>query len=140
MKPRIGTVRSLAAPDDGTTTKGARRRTVAYYGRTVARNIVIQVSKSILLQCNKLNYGLIFSCFQAVRGCPTAARRPRRGAQLLGARYAEQIHGAVAIRAAEIADDARDSSMDAIAARILANAPPRFALAELRCQADDLIE
>jgi hypothetical protein len=59
---------------------------------------------------------------------------------LLGARYAEQIHGAVAIRAAEIADDARDSSMDAIAARILANAPPRFALAELRCQADDLIE
>jgi hypothetical protein len=66
-------------------------RTVAYYGRTVARNIVIAVSKSILLQCNKLNYGLIFSCFQAVRGCRTAAHRLRPEAQLLGARYVEQI-------------------------------------------------
>jgi hypothetical protein len=81
MKPRIGTARSLAAPDDGTTTEGARRRTVAYYGRTVARNIVIQVSKSILLHCNKLNYGLIFSPFQGLRDGRTAARRPRPGAQ-----------------------------------------------------------
>jgi len=40
----------------------------------------------------------------------------------------------------EIADHARDSSMHAIAARILAAAPPRFALAELRCRADDVIE
>src|SRR5215813_793350 len=131
MKPRIGTVRSLAAPDDGTTTEGARRRTVAYYGRTVARNIVIAVSKSILLQCNKLNYGLIFSCFRAVRGCRTAAHRPRPKAQVHGARYAEQIPALWRFGPVEIADHTRDDSMDAIATRILAAAPPRFALAGL---------
>jgi hypothetical protein len=44
----------------------ARRRTVAYYVEPCARNIVIQASKSILLQCNKLNYGLIFSSSREV--------------------------------------------------------------------------
>src|ERR1700730_8695266 len=70
IKPRIGTVRSLAAPDDGTTTKGARGRTVeCYLGRTVGRNIVLRRPKSILLHCNKLNRDLIFSCLPR-KNCP----------------------------------------------------------------------
>src|SRR5262245_20889548 len=35
MKPQVETVRSLAAPDDGTTTNVARGRTVECYDRTV---------------------------------------------------------------------------------------------------------
>src|SRR5262245_52991117 len=56
------TVRSLAAPDDGTTTNVARKtdgRTVA--DEPLARNIVICGPKSILLHCNKSHEGLIFS-------------------------------------------------------------------------------
>src|SRR5262249_19237556 len=60
------------------------------YGRTVARNIVIQASKSILLQCNKLNYGLIFSSFRGSRWpsrCLSCSSRLNCSARL----YAEQI-------------------------------------------------
>jgi len=45
--------------------------------------------------------------------------------------YAEQIPALWRFGPVEIADHTRDSSMDAIAARILADAPPRFALAGL---------
>jgi pimeloyl-ACP methyl ester carboxylesterase len=45
--------------------------------------------------------------------------------------YAEQITALWRFGPVEIADHTRDSSMDAIAARILADAPPRFALAGL---------
>jgi len=45
--------------------------------------------------------------------------------------HAEQITALWRFGPVEIADHTRDSSMDAIAARILADAPPRFALAGL---------
>src|SRR5262245_42918685 len=74
------------------------------YGRTVARNIVIQASKSILLQCNKLNYGLIFSSFQ---GFAMAEPVPVvLIAQLLGAALCRADPGAVAIRVQ--ADQSKD--------------------------------
>ena len=45
--------------------------------------------------------------------------------------YAEQIPALWRFGPVEIADHRRDSSVDAIAVRILADAPPRFALAGL---------
>ena len=45
--------------------------------------------------------------------------------------YAEQIPALWRFGSVEIADHTRDASMDAIAARILRDAPPRFALAGL---------
>jgi pimeloyl-ACP methyl ester carboxylesterase len=45
--------------------------------------------------------------------------------------YAEQVPALWRFGPVEIADHTRDSTMDAIAARILADAPPRFALAGL---------
>ena len=60
---------------------------------------MIQASKSILLQCNKLNYGLIFSSFQGVRDGRAAAHRPHPGTQLLGAALCRADSSAVAIRA-----------------------------------------
>jgi hypothetical protein len=65
---------------------------------------VIQASKSILLQCNKLNSGLIFSCFQAVRGCRPLPIVLVPKAQLPGARYDEQIPALWRFAPVEIAD------------------------------------
>src|SRR5258707_4528901 len=54
-----------------------------------------------------------------------------RGLNCSALLYAEQIPALWRFGPVEIADHTRDSSMDAIAARILADAPPRFALAGL---------
>ena len=45
--------------------------------------------------------------------------------------YAEQIPALWRFGPVQVADHTRDDSMDAIASRILAAAPPRFALAGL---------
>jgi hypothetical protein len=56
-----------------------------------ARKIVIQASKSILLQCNKFNYGLIFFLFREfVRAEPLPILRIP-GLNCSARLYAEQI-------------------------------------------------
>src|SRR5262249_57106400 len=45
--------------------------------------------------------------------------------------YAEQIHALWRLGPVQVADHPRDDRMDAIATRILAAAPPRFAPAEI---------
>jgi hypothetical protein len=84
---------------------------------------VIQASKSILLQCNKFNYGLIFSSFRGVRDGRATALLLIPGLNCSARLYAEQIPALGRFGPVEIADCTRDSSMDAIAARILADAP-----------------
>src|SRR5438034_1388683 len=52
--------------------------------------------------------------------------------------YAEQIPALWRFGPVQVADHTRDDSMDAIASRILAAAPPRFALAGLVGDGDEL--
>src|SRR4029450_1378093 len=97
-----------------------------------ARNIVVRGSKSILLQCNKSNCGLIFFLSEAesVMSAPLPTVLIP-GLTCPARLYAEQTPVLWRFGPVTVADHTRDDSMDAIAARILAAAPPRFALAGL---------
>src|SRR4029077_1244435 len=91
-----------------------------------AGNIVIRASKSILLHCNKLHWILIGPRMPAplpivlIPGLNCSAQL-----------YAENTPTRWQFGPVQVADHTRADSMDAIAADILANAPPRFALAGL---------
>src|SRR5262245_118443 len=95
-----------------------------------ARNIVIRGLKSILLQCNKSNCGLIFSVWRALMATllPVVLIP---GLNCSARLYADQIPALWRFGPVQVADHTRANSMDLIAEQILAAAPPRFALAGL---------
>src|SRR5262245_18500951 len=95
-----------------------------------ARNIVIRAPKSILLQCNKSNCGLIFSVWRALMATPLPVVLIP-GLNCSARLYAEQIPALWRFGPVQVADHTRANTMDLIAAQILAAAPPRFALAGL---------
>src|SRR6266542_5399742 len=64
-----------------------------------ARNIVIRGSKSILLQCNKSNCGLIFSVWSEACDARDATGGPHSGVELFRAPLCGAGPRAVAIRA-----------------------------------------
>jgi pimeloyl-ACP methyl ester carboxylesterase len=98
-----------------------------------ARNIVLYASKSILLHCNKSKSGLIF-LFRTSTEPPMPQSLPIvliPGLNCSARLYAEQIPALWGFGPVQIADHTRDDRVAAIAARILADAPTRFALAGL---------
>ena len=100
-----------------------------------AGNIVIRASKSILLHCNKLHWILIFSRPGHTKGPRMPAPLPIvlvPGLNCSARLCAEQIPALWRFGPVQVADHTRADSMDAIAADILAHAPPRFALADFR--------
>src|SRR5262245_58979137 len=98
MKPRVGTVRSLAAPDDGTTTKVSRRRTVACYGRTVCAQHSHSRPEVNPAAMQYVELWLNFFGLERAYG-HAAARRARPRPQLLRAALRRADSCAVAIRA-----------------------------------------
>src|SRR5262249_38624183 len=95
-----------------------------------ARNIVIRAPKSILLQCNKSNCGLIFPSRSELMAKPLPVVLIP-GLNCSARLYAEQIPALWRFGSVQVANHTRANSMELIAAQILADAPPHFALAGL---------
>src|SRR5262249_42898911 len=95
-----------------------------------ARNIVIRAPKSILLQCNKSNCGLIFPSRSELMAKPLPVVLIP-GLNCSARLYAEQIAALWRFGTVKVDNHTRGNSMELIAVQILADAPPHFALAGL---------